>query len=51
VNRIGGRAENIELPKIGMHGNSHMLMQDKNSHAVADWLIAWVDRNTDIAKK
>jgi hypothetical protein len=27
VNKHGGKVENIELPKIGMRGNSHMLMQ------------------------
>jgi hypothetical protein len=28
-------------------GNSHMLMQDKNSLEVADWLLAWIDRNIE----
>lgn len=32
------------LPEIGMRGNSHMLVQDKNSLEVADWLAAWIDR-------
>jgi hypothetical protein len=26
-------------------GNSHMLMQDTNSHQIADWLLAWIDRH------
>ena len=33
------------LPEIGMHGNSHMLMQDRNSLEIADWLLAWIARN------
>ena len=38
----GGSADMIDLPKIGIKGNSHMIMMDKNSDAVAgviqDWL-------------
>ncbi len=45
VNKAGGRAENVVMPEIGMKGGSHMLMQDRNSHEVADWLLAWIDRN------
>ncbi len=40
----GGKAELVLLPEIGIPGNSHMLMQDKNSLEVADWLAAWIDR-------
>ncbi|MGY3603342.1 MULTISPECIES: hypothetical protein [unclassified Bradyrhizobium] len=32
----------VALPDIGIHGNSHMLMQDKNNLQVADWLIDWL---------
>jgi pimeloyl-ACP methyl ester carboxylesterase len=35
----------IELPSVGMHGNSHMLMQDKNNLQVADWLAGWITAN------
>ena len=45
VNKQGGRVENIGLPRIGMRGNSHMLMQDTNNLEIADWLLAWIDRN------
>ena len=51
VNKQGGKAENIELPRIGIHGNSHMLMQDRNSLEVADWLLAWIDRNIEASAK
>ena len=33
------------LPEMGIHGNSHMLMQDRNSLQIADLLIAWIGRN------
>jgi hypothetical protein len=44
ANRAGGRTELVLLPEIGMKGNSHMLMQDSNSHEVANWLVAWMDQ-------
>jgi len=46
ANRAGARAEVIALPDVGFHGNSHMLMQDKNSLQVAGWLLGWIDRAT-----
>jgi pimeloyl-ACP methyl ester carboxylesterase len=45
--RAGGHVENVVLPEIGMKGNSHMLMQDKNSLEVADWLWNWMDKNIE----
>ena len=36
---------NVVLPEIGIHGNSHMLMQDDNSLQVADWLQRWLEKN------
>jgi hypothetical protein len=47
VNKAGGKAENIVLPEIGIQGNSHMLMQDRNSLVAANWLLAWIDRNIE----
>jgi pimeloyl-ACP methyl ester carboxylesterase len=47
VNRVvaaGGKAENIHLPSIGIIGNSHMLMMDKNNGKVADVVIKWLDK-------
>jgi pimeloyl-ACP methyl ester carboxylesterase len=38
----GVDAEVVALPDVGIHGNSHMLMQDKNNLQVADWLIDWL---------
>ncbi len=45
ANAAGGRAEVTLLPEVGIHGNSHMLMQDKNSLTVADWLVRWVNQH------
>ena len=49
--RAGGHVENVVLPEIGMKGNSHMLMQDKNSLEVADWLWNWMDNNIEKARR
>ena len=45
MNKVGGKAENLLLPGIGIHGNSHMLMQDRNNLEIADRLLTWIDRN------
>jgi hypothetical protein len=42
--KAGVKVDLVVLPEIGIHGNSHMLMQDKNSLQIADWLLAWIDR-------
>lgn len=49
MKKAGGRTELLVLPEIGIKGNSHMLMQDKNSLQIADLLIAWIEKNA--AKK
>jgi hypothetical protein len=38
----GGKAEQLVLPERGIHGNSHMLMQDDNSLEIAGMLVDWV---------
>jgi pimeloyl-ACP methyl ester carboxylesterase len=45
--KAGARAELVVLPEVGFHGNSHMLMQDRNSREIADWLLAWIDRHVE----
>ncbi len=51
ANKSGAHAELVALPGVGFHGNSHMLMQDKNSLEIADWLLAWIDRNIERQRK
>ena len=45
ANAAGGKAELVLLPEIGIRGNSHMLMQDRNSLEIADWLVGWIGKN------
>ena len=41
----GGKAKVVLLPEVGLRGNSHMMMQDRNNLAVADYILEWVDGN------
>ena len=50
VNKAGGDSEMMWLPKMGIKGNSHMLMQDKNNLELADLIIAWIDRHVEAKK-
>ena len=44
VNKAGGKVEVVDLPKVGIKGNSHMIMMDKNSSEVAAYIQAWLER-------
>ena len=43
--RLKGDVEVMHLPKMGIKGNSHMLMQDRNSLDLADLILQWIDRH------
>ena len=47
VNLAGGDAVLMHLPELGIKGNSHMLMQDRNSDQLADLVIAWIDEHVE----
>ncbi len=51
VNEAGGNARMIYLPDMGIRGNSHMMMEDKNSHQIADIVLNWCMRNGILAKQ
>jgi hypothetical protein len=38
INRHGGDAENVLLPDLGIHGNTHFPMLDLNNVEIADLL-------------
>lgn len=41
--KAAGRAfEVVDLPKVGVKGDSHMLMMDRNNLAVADLMQNWL---------
>ena len=45
MKKAGGKTELVVLPDLGIKGNSHMLMQDRNSLEIAAWLVAWLNKN------
>src|SRR5579863_9145697 len=50
VTAAGGDAQLMELPKLGIKGNSHMLMQDKNNLQLADLILTWIDKHVEAKK-
>ena len=47
LKKAGGDATMMHLPALGIKGNSHMLMQDRNSDQLADLVIAWIDAHVE----
>jgi pimeloyl-ACP methyl ester carboxylesterase len=47
VTAAGGDAKMMSLPEMGIKGNSHMLMQDKNNLQLADLIISWIDGHVE----
>lgn len=41
----GVPVEFIDLPAIGIHGNSHMLLMDENSDEIADLILDWLHKH------
>lgn len=48
ANRAGARAEMVMLSDVGFPGASHMLMQDRHSVSIGNWLAAWIKRNVSL---
>jgi len=42
INEAGGKAQVIDLPDIGITGNTHMIMMDRNSDRVAEVIQKWL---------
>jgi hypothetical protein len=42
LRKEGGVADWWELPKLGVTGNGHMLMMDKNSDQIAQMIQKWM---------
>jgi pimeloyl-ACP methyl ester carboxylesterase len=45
ITAAGGNAEMLHPPDLGIRGNSHMIMMDKNNLEIADLILAWIDQN------
>lgn len=42
INAAKGKATMLHTPSIGIRGNSHMIMQDKNNLLIADLIMDWL---------
>jgi len=42
VRAAGGHPEVVDLPQVGLKGNSHLMMMDRNNLAVADLIQSWL---------
>jgi hypothetical protein len=42
IKQAGGRPDLINLPDIGIKGNSHMMMMDKNNLEIAGVIQKWL---------
>jgi pimeloyl-ACP methyl ester carboxylesterase len=51
ITAAGGDITFDNLPELGIHGNSHMFMQDKNNLQLADLLLAWIDKHVEGTRK
>jgi pimeloyl-ACP methyl ester carboxylesterase len=45
ITSLGGHAQMLNPPERGIRGNSHMIMQDKNSLQIADLILQWIDEH------
>ncbi len=44
VNRANGTARMLHTTDLGIRGNSHMMMQDRNNLQIADLILDWLSR-------
>jgi hypothetical protein len=42
VRAAGGSVDIVDLPEVGIRGNSHMIMMDRNRDAVAEVVQRWL---------
>jgi pimeloyl-ACP methyl ester carboxylesterase len=47
INLKGGNAQMLHTLELGIHGNSHMIMQDQNNLEIADLILQWVTKHID----
>jgi pimeloyl-ACP methyl ester carboxylesterase len=45
LKQAGVKAEFVRLEDVGIRGNSHMMMSEKNSDEVIRWAIGWIRKN------
>src|SRR2546425_9850838 len=44
IARAGGKVDVVDLPNVGIRGNSHLLMMDRNNLEIAALIQRWLER-------
>jgi hypothetical protein len=44
IRDANGSADMLHPPRLGIHGNSHMIMQDRNNLVIGDMILDWIER-------
>jgi pimeloyl-ACP methyl ester carboxylesterase len=47
IQKEGGNVTFLHLPDVGIHGNTHMFMLDRNNLRIADLLLRWIDSHVE----
>ncbi len=47
INAAGGNAQMLWPPDLGIFGNTHMFMLDKNNLEIADLILEWIDEQVE----
>ena len=45
LKQAGVEVSYVKLADIGLRGNGHMMMMEKNSDAIAQVILEWLDKN------
>jgi len=45
LNQAGVKTQFVRLEDVGIHGNGHEMMLEKNSDEIAKWMAGWIDKN------
>jgi hypothetical protein len=44
LQQAGVEVDHVRLADVGIRGNGHMMMQEKNSDEIAELLVRWLSR-------
>ncbi len=50
LNQAGVKTEYVELEKVGLTGNGHMMMLEKNSADIAKYMGGWLSKTVNLTK-
>lgn len=50
IQKAGGDVTFMHLPEMGIHGNTHMFMLDKNNLQIADLVLDWIRAHVERAR-